>query len=159
MKKFLVTFIIGIVFMAIGTTSLIFEINEFERVDQRAFIQDKNYFNTEEFKLNENKNILLNFDEDSYIHHEIEYDDSLGDNVKISISNNIDYKVLEDGIQVYEQSYYNSDFDDGINRLEFIMDGLKQKKLYDVNMTSIIVHVSYDNRDRIQVTYQEDEFE
>lgn len=144
---------IGVVFMAIGTTSLIFEINDFERLDAYSAIRERtDYYDTKEFDLKDGQMVNLTFMDNGYTPYEINYEDSIGDKVMISIVENIDYKVMDHGVVVYDDDGWN----DGIHALEFIMEGLKNRKLYDFNNSSIVITLSHDNRDRINIEYNED---
>ena len=159
MKKFLVSFIIGVVMMAIGTTSLIFEIGQFEHVNAVDVLANHAYgYRNEVFDLKNDKDVVeLVLHDDYYGHsYEYNYDDSLKDRVKITLSGGVSYSVSGSTIDVskIDDEYYygyENDFTRSWNRIEFFLDGLKERKIYEMGYDPIIITTSYSNKDRVRI--------
>lgn len=154
MKKFLINFIIGIVLMAVGTTSLIFEMGKFDRVNASDIPNLQEYgYHTKSFKLKDKEELSIlvanEYQSNSYIW---EYDDMMKDKVKITFSNNMDYQIGEDQIIITDtNSYRHESRNNWYDYLELFVSGLKQYKLYDLSGEDIIITTSYENRDRIHI--------
>lgn len=69
MKKFLISLIVGITMMAIGTTMLVFEIKEFEFVDGRSAYYGSDTVKTQTFRVKD-QDLNIVFEDDYYTGYE-----------------------------------------------------------------------------------------
>ena len=74
MKKFLISLIVGITMMAIGTTMLVFEIKEFEFVDGRSAYYGSDTVKTQTFRVKD-QDLNIVFEDDYYTGYEWKYDE------------------------------------------------------------------------------------
>ncbi|MEG2543871.1 MAG: hypothetical protein RR986_04120 [Longicatena sp.] len=156
MKKFLVSFLIGITCMAIGTTMLIFECKEFEVIDVRASQNLKDAdFENHTFMLKEDEQVSLKYDKKvvnrGYGWH---VDDTLKDGVIIvSIKDNVEYSIHGNELTI-EQNYDedNDSFNKGMKAFNKILDGLKEHKIYNYeNYSNIVFTSNYKTRSKLVI--------
>lgn len=158
MKKFLVSLIIGITLMAIGTTMLVFEIKDFKFVDNRGDFINKEEYKSHTFNVSKD-DLELTFKNHSSASYEWVYDDSMQNEVKVELYGGSDYNVndKDNKLDILNSHNYDSD-NDGLDSLDYFnrfIDGLKQKKVYVFNNSSnIVITSSYKNRDRVNINYE-----
>lgn len=158
MKKFLVSLIIGITLMAIGTTMLVFEIKEFKFVDNRGDSISKEGYKSYIFNVSKH-DLDLTFKNSSDTSYEWVYDDSLENEVKIEVYGGIDHNVdvKDNKISILNDRSYNHDNDglDGLDYFNRFIDGLKEKKVYVFDsLSNIVITSSYKNRDNVNINYE-----
>lgn len=148
MKGFIASIITGVVMIAMGATMLFFELQDYDTVQACNLIYDREK-TVKSFDISK-ENLQIIFDEHN-VSYEWEYDDSLNGEVKVEIGSNIDYRVTSNRL-VIDDTHYESvkTFD----IIEKVMDGLKEKKLYQCNgNVSIKIICAKANRDQIQIKY------
>ena len=150
MKKFLVSFIIGIVLMAIGTTSLIFEISKFEHVDAADKFLKEGYTD-ELITLKEDEDVTIQLEDGYKYSYEWNYDESMKDRVKITFVNGVSYRKDGNVFIVEDIDDYDDAFEDGWDRFRIFIDGLKERKIYSYQYEDIIITTSHANRGRIHM--------
>lgn len=154
MKKFLISFIIGVVMMAIGTTSLIFEIGQFDHVRAEEILSNNKLgYRSEVFNVKENEMIDIRM-EDSYgdYSYEYVYDESMKDRVKISFSDAVSYSRSDLQVVVNDIDGYNGDFFTGWDHFKYFLEGLKERKIYELQGGNIIITTSYANKERVRIS-------
>ena len=150
MKKFLVSFIIGITMMAIGTTMLIFEIKDFKIVDGVNFKDAKNT-HIEEFDVSK-ADLDIRFENGQTCSYRWEYDEGMKDTVRVQLQNDVEYRVRNHAIHIESVSY--RDEYEPFEYLNMFIEGLKDKKLYTLEGDDTIVFTSSsDARDRVNFIY------
>ena len=143
MKKFLISLIVGITMMAIGTTMLVFEIKEFEFVDGRSAYYGSDTVKTQTFRV---KNQDLN------IVYEWKYDESMKDEVRIEYTSDMQVKTNGNTMIIEERYNHEWGVNDGMDFLNTFLDGLKQRKVYTMDYRDNVVIVSSSQmRDRVHV--------
>lgn len=154
MKKFLVSLIVGITMMAIGTTMLVFEIKEFDFVDGRSAYYGSDAVKTQTFNVKD-KDLNIIFDDDYYTSYEWKYDESMKDEVRVEYSSDI--HVNSSGHTMYIENRYDHDWgvNDGLDFLNTFLDGLKHRKVYTMDYRENVVIVSSSKaRERVHINYE-----
>lgn len=141
--------------MAIGTTALIFELKEFDYVNAVDYLSTSKNYKQETIKLSGNDTININFNEEDFDYYcDWTYDDSLKDEVKITLSNGVSYRIDGKTLNIYNIDYsYDNGFDGFWDRVDFMLEGLKKRKVYELDNSRIMITTSYANRDRVQINY------
>ena len=144
MKKFLISLIVGITMMAIGTTMLVFEIKEFEFVDGRSA-----YYGSDTVK---DQDLNIVFEDDYYTGYEWKYDESMKDEVRIEYTSDMQVKTNGNTMIIEERYNHEWGVNDGMDFLNTFLDGLKQRKVYTMDYRDNVVIVSSSQmRDRVHV--------
>lgn len=156
MKKFLVSLIIGITLMAIGTTMLVFEIKDFKIVDDRGEYMSKDTYKSHTFNVSKN-DLIITFKNVSGTSYEWKYDDTMKDEVKVELFGNTDYKIYDkdNKLTIFNRGYHKDSDMDGFDYFNRFIDGLKQKKIYNYTTSSdIVITSSYKNQDHVKIDYE-----
>lgn len=161
MKNFFSKFLVGIIFISIGTVFTMFEIFSYDYVGEKKYLDlktnEKTYvfdFNSEEYYIDDSNISDIN----------IEIDESMEDSFKLLIKYpyqymNIDVKTNKFSATSYTYLYVN------INQLDEyafnavkdifknVISDLKNKKLYNYNnfKPTITIYVSSANKDKIKI--------
>lgn len=159
MKKFLVSLIIGVTMMAIGTTMMVFELKEYEFVDS-ATTEDTTY-RKETFQLKEGETLALSF-EPSVHNREIDmvYDESLKDGeVKVAFTDNVRYELSSNKLVITDNRYGGSSRE--TNRFDRFIEGLKKHKVYvNYQHANIILSVNRKtSSEQLQISQGEIDYE
>lgn len=131
MKKFLISFIIGVTMIAIGVTTLVFEIKDFEFIDHRYDTHDTStQVQSTTFS---DKNPTL--DIDNSIRYEWENDNSMKDGeVRVEAIPDISVKISRKRIKIeYHKSksyYLNHRYGTDWDMFMTFLEGLKERKIY-----------------------------
>lgn len=158
MKRFLISFLLGITLMAIGTTMLVFEIKDFTFVDGTSLYINKDGKSTtsETFRVTNNNRLRIDFKRDD-IDVKFAYDETLGDKVIVDINDNIDYKVNNNHLNIYDwQSRHNVSYSirNSIDAMNTLIDGLKDRKVYTLDyyeFPTITVHCTSEMKKYISI--------
>ncbi|MBU9105410.1 hypothetical protein KTG08_05005 [[Clostridium] innocuum] len=151
MKKFLISLIVGITMMAIGTTMLVFEIKEFEFVDGRSAYYGSDTVKTQTFRVKD-QDLNIVFEDDYYTGYEWKYDESMKDEVRIEYTSDMQVKTNGNTMIIEERYNHEWGVNDGMDFLNTFLDGLKQRKVYMMDYRDNVVIVSSSQmRDRVHV--------
>ena len=151
MKKFLISLIVGITMMAIGTTMLVFEIKEFEFVDGRSAYYGSDTVKTQTFRVKD-QDLNIVFEDDYYTGYEWKYDESMKDEVRIEYTSDMQVKTNGNTMIIEERYNHEWGVNDGMDFLNTFLDGLKQRKVYTMDYRDNVVIVSSSQmRDRVHV--------
>ena len=151
MKKFLISLIVGITMMAIGTTMLVFEIKEFEFVDVRSAYYGSDTVKTQTFRVKD-QDLNIVFEDDYYTGYEWKYDESMKDEVRIEYTSDMQVKTNGNTMIIEERYNHEWGVNDGMDFLNTFLDGLKQRKVYTMDYRDNVVIVSSSQmRDRVHV--------
>ena len=154
MKKFLISLIVGITMMAIGTTMLVFVIKEFEFVDGRSAYYGSDTVKTQTFRVKD-QDLNIVFEDDYYTGYEWKYDESMKDEVRIEYATDVRVKTSGNTIVIEERYDHEWGVNDGMDFLNTFLDGLKHRKVYTMDYRENVVIVSSSQaRDRVHVTYE-----
>ena len=146
MKKFLISLIVGITMMAIGTTMLVFEIKEFEFVDGRSAYYGSDTVKTQTFRVKD-QDLNIVFEDDYYTGYE-----SMKDEVRIEYTSDMQVKTNGNTMIIEERYNHEWGVNDGMDFLNTFLDGLKQRKVYTMDYRDNVVIVSSSQmRDRVHV--------
>lgn len=158
MKRFLVSLIVGITFMAIGGTMMFFELKDYKAVSA-CDLYDKHYYSSINTFDVTNEDLDIFLEKGHGIYYEFVEDASLGNNVKIETSNYIDRKVK--GNQFYVDGYYGTNYDAGdgwnafTNVINTVIEGLKDHKLYTCdNSGGIRITCSKEAKAKVNINYE-----
>lgn len=150
MKKFLISFIIGITMMAVGTTMLVFEIKDFEIVDG-VYGDEGDQIVHKEFDVSK-ENLDIRFENGYAVSYDWKYDESMGDKVIVKFHNSTDYSVHGHTLRI--KDIYYGEKKDGMFFLNIFLDGLKEKKFYTFDTyDSITITGSRSSRDKVNFVY------
>ena len=164
MKKNIVTLIIGLVLIGIGSVISLFEIMEYEYIDEAYYAADYVREGTKSISVNGASCVVLDIPTDEHIsNYKIVYDDNIRNDIVI------EYKYLEDvydlviddydnnykGCKEIELEYESRGWSSNIrNFVTVIVDNLKDKKIYNyfknVDFDMVIV-VRPEYRDMIRI--------
>ena len=151
MKKFLISLIVGITMMAIGTTMLVFEIKESELVDGRSAYYGSDTVKTQTFRVKD-QDLNIVFEDDYYTGYEWKYDESMKDEVRIEYTSDMQVKTNGNTMIIEERYNHEWGVNDGMDFLNTFLDGLKQRKVYTMDYRDNVVIVSSSQmRDRVHV--------
>lgn len=144
MKRFLISFVIGMTLIAAGATMTFFELQKYKVVD----IQDVEGNKTEFFTLEENEKLNITLDEGNF---SMRYDDTLKDNeIKIIVHEKIAYKINKNNIEIYNDDEDMYGF--AHNTIGKFIEGLKEHKLYtDQISETVLIYTNPNSRDRVRV--------
>lgn len=152
MKKFIVSIVIGITFIAMGATMLFFEIKDYEseNVCDLLFDQDKTI---RTFDVS-NEDLKIYFDSRA-TSYEWEYDDSLDNEVKVEMIGTMDFRINNNKLTIDDDyDHISSRYVKPVEIFDKVLDGLKNKKLYYCNESMRVkITCSRDARNRIQISY------
>lgn len=159
MKKFLISFIIGLVLISAGSAMLVFEWKDYEFVDASDKYLDK--FNDDEFEFDIKENgLLIEMNDDlKSFPIQYEYDDKMKGKVRIEFPNNMKYKLRSNTLIFKDLHYDNFDlkrFNEMKGVFDVFVDGLKEKKIYvmnDYNKYGIKVTCSKEEKEKITIIY------
>ncbi len=141
MKKFLVSLILGVTMMAIGATMLLFEVREYQVVDDLSALSDTQQVT---YSAKDIDGIIFK----DYPEYTWECDDSLGDEIKIFYTS---AEIERDG------DYLRIDSDDhrafaGFNKF---LDGIKHKKMFTNEALNQVKIISSSKvYDTIEIMYE-----
>lgn len=153
MKKFLVSLIIGITMMAIGTTMLVFEIRDFEFVDEEMSGTSSSTWQSKTISIGEDR-LRIVLDDDHDISYYWKYDESMGDDIRIEYSSRVQLSQSNQTIYVRNDHNHEWTISKGIDVLDSFLDGLKEHKIYTWTYTAdIVITSSSATRDRVYIDY------
>lgn len=152
MKRFLISIIIGVTFIAMGATMLFFEVKDFDTQNACDLILDQDK-TVKTFDVSK-ENLRITFDgrNQSY---EWEYDESLDDEVRVEIVGTTDFSVTNNQLYIDDDSRYGfSHYVRPFEVFERILEGLKDKKIYYCNNdVSVKIISSRAMKDRVQINH------
>lgn len=150
MKRFLINVIFGVVLMAIGATMLLMEVEDFEVVDGRQIFKDE--YKTYSVSVKDQE-LNIRFLQQYGDRYEWKTDENLKDEVKIELLEDADYIFYKDKNQLDIRNIYTdkSYERNSIQYLSYIIDGLKQKKIYTLRGSStLVITSSLESRSKIK---------
>lgn len=153
MKRFLISAAISAFCIVIGVTSLFFELSDFEIIyDQKETIYDKNMT---EYKFSLNENEIFEIESSDYIYVNWIEDESLKNEVRISVSSQL--QTSQHGRNKLEVEGYHWRFDNVLSMGETFLNNLKDHKIYVYDGHDrgdrIIIRCSSQMRDNIIIDY------
>ena len=143
MKKFLTSLIIGVTMMAIGVTMLMFEIKDFEVIQEVSESSDRNQVT---FSANDVHRIII----DGYQGYEWKIDEDLKNEIQIIFPSNLQVNKHQHRIYIEGESM------DELEEMNLFLEGLKDKKIYsNVAMEDVVIVSSSETMDAIEVYYED----
>lgn len=153
MKKFIISLIVGITMMAIGTTMLVFEIKDYKFVEGAYHGREENQ-KTETFSVKNDK-LTLVFVEKEHTSYHFVYDESLQDEVNITCSSHVEYRRREHEIYIDDIDHNDINVNDGFSVFHQFMEGLKKHEIYTFeNYADVTITTAKKNRDRVDIYYE-----
>lgn len=157
MKRFLISFTIGITMMAVGVTTLIFELDDFTFVENSIELLGDGYYQK---TVPTNSKTVFRIEDG--ISYSWDYDETMYDGeVKIEAENFINVQNIKNEVIVR----YNDDKDyhsfsdantDGWKTFNKFIDGLKEHKVYTYhNLRSIRFISNHNTKSLLQFKYEE----
>ena len=141
MKKFLVSLILGVTMMAIGATMLLFEVREYEVIDDLSVLSDTQQVT---YSAKDIDGIIFK----DYPNYSWECDDSLGDEIKIFYTS-AEIKQDKDYLRIESNNHHAFD------ELNMFLDGIKHKKMYTNEALNQIKIVSSSKvYDTMEIMYE-----
>lgn len=158
MKRFLVSLILGITFMAVGGTMMFFELKDYKAVSA-CDLYDKHYYSSINTFDVTDKDLDIILEEGHGIYYDFVEDESMGNTVRVETNDYIEQQV--NGNQFYVEGYGNHYYDaqDGWNEftnvINIVIEGLKDHKLYSCDSSSAIrITCSKEAKAKININYE-----
>lgn len=152
MKKFLTEISIAIVMISIGCIVCVFEFKDFRFINDYADVVENNY-QTYDTTVDKENSLRIELD-DEFVKVDFDIDDSLEDEVRIEVSENIKHKFSKNKLRISDDSWHSISFG---AYLDAWLDGLKDKKIYYFSHDSsgmndyVVIHCSSDAKRYIEI--------
>lgn len=128
MKRFLVSFIIGMTLLAAGVTTLIFELRDFRFIDATSEEVEKNLLRDEVTITNENVNLYF----DDHLSYDIRIDNTVKEGVlQLDYADTIVFRNERTSLYFsYADPAHITSFHEGWEAFQMVLDGLKKHEIY-----------------------------